>query len=73
MMIDRLTSIQAGNRVYLDTNIWIYALEGFAPFARCWGRRSPASMPANGRQSRVSRPWPNYWSNRCKCAYFSPS
>jgi predicted nucleic acid-binding protein len=25
--------IPAGRRVYLDTNIWIYALEGFAPFA----------------------------------------
>jgi predicted nucleic acid-binding protein len=26
-------SIPTGSPVYLDTNIWIYALEGFAPFA----------------------------------------
>lgn len=28
-----LGDIPAGSRVYLDTNIWIYALEGFADFA----------------------------------------
>lgn len=27
-----LATIPAGSRIYLDTNIWIYALEGFAPF-----------------------------------------
>lgn len=27
-----LAAIPAASRVYLDTNIWIYALEGFAPF-----------------------------------------
>jgi predicted nucleic acid-binding protein len=27
-----LAAIPTGSRVYLDTNIWIYALEGFAPF-----------------------------------------
>jgi predicted nucleic acid-binding protein len=28
-----IASIPTGSRAYLDTNIWIYALEGFAPFA----------------------------------------
>jgi len=34
MTLDRLAGIPAGSRVYLDANIWIYALEGFAPFAQ---------------------------------------
>lgn len=28
-----LAAIPAGSRVYIDTNIWIYSLEGFAPLA----------------------------------------
>lgn len=28
-----LAALPVGSRIYLDTNIWIYALEGFAPFA----------------------------------------
>jgi hypothetical protein len=28
-----LSTIAAGSRLYLDTNVWIYALEGFAPHA----------------------------------------
>jgi predicted nucleic acid-binding protein len=31
MTLERLAGIPPGSRVYLDTNIWIYALEGFDP------------------------------------------
>jgi predicted nucleic acid-binding protein len=34
MTLDRLAGIPAGSRIYLDTNIWIYALECFAPYAQ---------------------------------------
>lgn len=27
-----LAAIPAGSRIYLDTNVWIYAPEGFPPF-----------------------------------------
>jgi len=47
MTLDRLAGIPAGSRVYLDANIRIYALEGFAPFAQPSRRCSAASMPAN--------------------------
>ncbi len=35
---DKLAAIPAGSRVYLDANVWIYALEGFEPFSEALKR-----------------------------------
>lgn len=32
MTIDSITTIPSGSRLYIDTNVWIYALEGFSGY-----------------------------------------